>query len=123
MELAGILVWGLELGVWSFLFGNILYLTIMFIQKAIPFLFALSVAFICLALSGIIMHWDNSLFLFTAAMGTQFAFAFAAIYELRKNGGMMRQEKTTWTLLLLICPMLFGIIYLKKIRTQNPVSM
>jgi len=121
MELDGILVWSLGFGV--YLFGNFLYLTIMFIQKALPYLYAFSFAFFCLAVSGNMMHWDNSLLLFTAAMVTQFVFAFAAIYELRKNGGMMRQEKSTWTLLLLISPLLFGFIYLKKIRPQTPVSI
>ena len=86
----------------------------MFIRKAIPFLYLLILAFFSMALLGKLMHWHNLMFWFTGCVITQYMFAFAAIYEIKWLEAFTQNEKSTWSSLLLVCPVISGIAYLKK---------
>ena len=87
-------------------------------RNLVPLNYALAIAFFCLAMYSKITHSGDFKVMFIGCMLAQILFAVVSIYELRKSEQLTKSDKSTWSGLLLVAPILFGIIYLTTIRRK-----
>lgn len=87
-------------------------------RNIVPLSYALSIAFFCLGIYAQITHSGDLMTMLIGCGVTQILFAILTIYELRKSEQLTQKEKSNWTALLIISPIIFGIMYLKTIRRK-----
>ena len=88
-------------------------------RHILPMLYALSVVSVGPAMFAKSMHTGNPLVWLTICLITQILFAIAAITELRSLEHVSDSQKSTWSGLLLVAPIFFGLFYLKNIRRRS----
>jgi hypothetical protein len=87
-------------------------------RNMIHWAYAISVAAFCLALYSKIANSEGIFTFFLITLVSQWLFAFFAIYELRGSEYFTQKEKANWTTLLLCAPLIFGTVYLVKLRRR-----
>lgn len=87
-------------------------------RNIIPFMYVLAFAFGILSIFAKATHITTPFGWFIASLAAQIFFAVAAIYELRSSEQLSNSQKSTWSGLLLVAPLFFGIFYLRRIRRK-----
>ena len=63
-------------------------------------------------------HTGNGMGMFYGSLAAQMVFALFSIKELRRSAQLSQNEKSTWTGLLLVAPVLSGMVYLISLRRK-----
>jgi hypothetical protein len=87
-------------------------------RNIIPWTYAVSVGAFCLAIYSKMTGFEDAFTFFVTALVSQLLFAFFSIYELRGSEHFTQREKANWTALLLCAPLIFGTVYLIKLRRR-----
>lgn len=87
-------------------------------RNIIPWTYAISIGAFCLAIYSKMANFEDTFTFFIIALVSQLLFAFFSIYELRGSEHFTQKEKANWAPLILCAPLIFGTIYLVKLRRR-----